>query len=793
LSNIPNPSIDDTSFEILVDTAKKKIPLYSRSWTNYNLADPGITLIELFAWLADNQIYSLDRISDIHFLKFLKLLGVTLQDAESPILYLTINFKTIVQKNEPLILRKGSKFKSKKDSNDIIITTDHDVNLIPSLKVKQIVTFSNFKFQNYKIKEINDSFQETYITSYFYPFGENPRKNNSFYFGFEVKKDNLPNKEATQQISFTFYLYEDDLPQAGVHGIEDEMEYLEEFKSILKWEYLQKEKEEGNNNTNNNNLTWLPLNISHDKTLCFLKTGSITFTFPIFENEMSNAFQYIPHYSDNNNYNLFWIRCTLIENKYSFAPRIMYILPNTVKCTFGNKIIDKLVNRSLRLYDNDSSKSNGLVNQVFEISSKNFLPIVKIESLKVGKEKWSEVDDLDRSKPNDTHYTVDKEKGIFRFGDGENGMVPKRESEIEITFTFGNTANLVIKKNTSFELEDKSTSSNICSNLINGINLLPSTKGKKRENIQDAIIRTRRDLKIPYKVVSSFDCEYIARNTPGLRIGKIKAISSQIHMNTIEVSVIPFDFTQKPLPNEYFLNALRKHLDKHRLITTKILVKKPKYIGIIVQTTVSLKSNNNESENIRKKVYDLLDNLFRPISRKIPGINDIKSDHGTNHNHKHIDTSGWNFGQNVYRSEIIGKIESLEEIDCIYDLDLDAIEDKSSEIEETDFDKSVNFNDYGNDDSISSLTPSFTSTRTTTTNLHRSFVKKEGNIIINDLNLVYLKALDIKIISKLSDRDDTFNLISDSDKLNKRSSRTKDIINRDSSLLKDNKGTDKAA
>jgi hypothetical protein len=769
LSSIPNPSLDDISFEILVETAKKKIPLYSKVWTNHNLADPGITLIELFAWLADNQIYSLDRISDKHYIKFLKLLGITLQDPVCPQLYLTIDLKSLVQKNnESLLLRKGSKFKSR-NSNDIVIETDHDINIISSLKVKKIVTFSNSRFFNHKFRDISENFQKLY-ESYFYPFGENPKVNNCFYLGFDLESSS--EKKEDIQISFTFFLYENDLPPIGFHGDEKDSEYLSELESTLKWEYLKEEKDSS---------SWSPLKISIDDTNSLLKTGSITFSFPKFESEKSNAFRNIPYYNDDNNYKLFWIRCTIIENKYPIAPRIMNVLPNTVKCTFGEKIIDKLRNKSLRLYDNSPFKSNGLVNQLFEVSSKTFLPIITIESLKVDDKEWSEVQDLDRSTAKDTHFTVDKVNGIFRFGDGENGMVPKRGSEIEVKFRFGSTDNLVIRENTNFEITDSKcdSSSNFNSNL-KGLNLLPSSKGKKRETIQDAIIRARRDLKIPYKIVSSADCEYIARNTPGLRIGKVKAMSSPKYQNTIEVSVIPFDFSQKPNASKYFLSIIRKHLDKHRLITTRILVKKPKYIGIIVEVTVSLKSSNNESENIRKKVYDLLDNLFRPINREnAPRMNGSEPNYRTSYHH--LDNSGWNFGQNIYRSELIGKIESLEEIDCIYDLNLDAVEDKSSEIEDkNNFDKSKDFINY---DIYS------TSYLDTTTNFHRSFDKYEGNIIIHDLNLVYLKSLNLRIIPKLSaDKTDFFNVILHSDKLNKISSSTKDLIKRDNSLPKGNTG-----
>ena len=50
---IPTPRLDDRTFKDLVDEAIRLIPQYCPDWTNFNPTDPGITLIELFAWLTE--------------------------------------------------------------------------------------------------------------------------------------------------------------------------------------------------------------------------------------------------------------------------------------------------------------------------------------------------------------------------------------------------------------------------------------------------------------------------------------------------------------------------------------------------------------------------------------------------------------------------------------------------------------------------------------------------------------------------------------------------------------------
>jgi hypothetical protein len=68
-------SLDDRVYADLVDEARSLIPVYDPSWTNHNESDPGITLMEMFAWLAEMQIYALDQITDEHRLTFLRLLN----------------------------------------------------------------------------------------------------------------------------------------------------------------------------------------------------------------------------------------------------------------------------------------------------------------------------------------------------------------------------------------------------------------------------------------------------------------------------------------------------------------------------------------------------------------------------------------------------------------------------------------------------------------------------------------------------------------------------------------------
>jgi hypothetical protein len=79
--SITVPVLDDRSFSQLVSEAKARIPVHTPEWTNLNDSDPGITIIELFAFLTENLLYRSNRIPEANRVKFLTMLGVSLQPA----------------------------------------------------------------------------------------------------------------------------------------------------------------------------------------------------------------------------------------------------------------------------------------------------------------------------------------------------------------------------------------------------------------------------------------------------------------------------------------------------------------------------------------------------------------------------------------------------------------------------------------------------------------------------------------------------------------------------------------
>jgi hypothetical protein len=108
---IPVPVLDDRSFDDLVTEAKARIGVHTPEWTNLNDSDPGITIVETFAFLTENLLYRSNRIPEANRLKFLTMLGISLQPASPANGLVTIsNDRGPLQ--PPLLVAAGSQVRA---------------------------------------------------------------------------------------------------------------------------------------------------------------------------------------------------------------------------------------------------------------------------------------------------------------------------------------------------------------------------------------------------------------------------------------------------------------------------------------------------------------------------------------------------------------------------------------------------------------------------------------------------------------------------------------------------------
>jgi hypothetical protein len=123
------PNLDDRRYIDLVAEALERIPTHSPQWTNYNPSDPGITLVELFAYLADMLLYRINRVTDDNTRKFLKLLNDP--DWETGDLRSEIRKAVLgIRERYRAVTKDDYEFLSTESFNSWLIETKSSVNLV---------------------------------------------------------------------------------------------------------------------------------------------------------------------------------------------------------------------------------------------------------------------------------------------------------------------------------------------------------------------------------------------------------------------------------------------------------------------------------------------------------------------------------------------------------------------------------------------------------------------------------------------------------------------------------------
>ena len=80
---ITPPRLDDRTYQDLLDELLARVPAHTPEWRPTQVGDPGRTLLELFAWLADTMLYRANLIPERQRLAFLQLLGMPMQAARA--------------------------------------------------------------------------------------------------------------------------------------------------------------------------------------------------------------------------------------------------------------------------------------------------------------------------------------------------------------------------------------------------------------------------------------------------------------------------------------------------------------------------------------------------------------------------------------------------------------------------------------------------------------------------------------------------------------------------------------
>ncbi|MBQ7955253.1 MAG: baseplate J/gp47 family protein [Lachnospiraceae bacterium] len=137
---------------------------------------------------------------------------------------------------------------------------------------------------------------------------------------------------------------------------------------------------------------------------------------------------------------------------------------------------------------------------------------------------------------------------------------------------------------------------------IRFVNPMAGTGGRFQETVEDIRKRFVEDMNTPHTAVLCTDYEYLARQVPGLCIAKVHAWMDKVK-NEVQVTVLPAAPEKFPKLSELYKKEIDKWLAERRLLSTRVSVCQPVYQPVMVGGTIYVKPHY---ENCREQIEQVI-------------------------------------------------------------------------------------------------------------------------------------------------------------------------------------------
>jgi predicted phage baseplate assembly protein len=622
---LETPRLDDRTFEDLVQELRRRIPQYTPEWTDHNLSDPGITLIELFAWLTDVMLYRLNRVPDKHYIKLMELIGMRLREPEAAETRVTF-WLSAPQETDIQIPSDTQVATPRTETTPAVIFSTTQNFTVRVAKLSHVMSSeppkSSGKSRTYRsidIRRLEAGFDGAPM------FSAEPKDGDAIYFGFKT------------DLSHHILGLQMDVDTAGGAGIDP-------TRPPYEWQAL---------GSVDPSINWDLCEMDEDGTKGFNVAGLIRLHLPaMVEGEIDGK-------------RAFWVRCRLIEPpknvpQYRRPPLLKELevgsWGGTIPATHSTVVKDEVLGRS-----------DGSPGQIFYLENTPVMPRLADERLLVRisneqEELWTEVSDFAESQPEDRHYVLDSATGEIRFGpvlrqrDGSmkryGAIPPKTAMLVMKKYRYGGGSIGNLQRGA---LSVLNTSIPYVSRVLNR---RPATGGLDREDLDDAKNRVPGFLRSLERAVTSGDYEYLAMAAAPGEIGRVFALQPpNSTLGEVKVLIIPRiqDASAYIEPDALTVDAdvraaVEAYLDERRLLTTRLDVTQPAYYW--VGTRVRLRASDHaDPEKVKEAATQRLFEFINPLT----GGNDGK---------------GWTFGRDLHDSDIIVALQNVPGIDFIRSVEL---------------------------------------------------------------------------------------------------------------------------
>lgn len=404
LPNLPKSDLDDRTFKDLVDECILRIPRYCPEWTNHNPGDPGITFIELFAWLTDQMLLRFNQVPRRNYVAFLELLGIRLKPPAPARTELTF----YLTKAQPAVVKipYATEVATERTETEeaVIFSTDREL-IIGNPQIRHFLTAESpeerptedrlyNRFRN-SANERNYQWENIEET----PVFDQIQPGNCFYLILE------PDRSSEDQS------IEGNVLAITIKGEAATTTGIDPDNPPREWQAWNGEE-------------WQPTILRQEfddrtKGFSFSEITQPSRDRPLEADILLHLPQRWPSENFGTIYRGHWLRCVYkssneLQPRYSSSPRIVGLAVRSLGGAVDASQCIRIENEFLGI-------SNGKAGQVFQLQMKPILERHEGDRIQVvppGEpgQDWQEVPDFADSGADDRHYTIDALNGTVQFG-----------------------------------------------------------------------------------------------------------------------------------------------------------------------------------------------------------------------------------------------------------------------------------------------------------------------------------------------------------------------------------------
>lgn len=611
--SLPAPQLDDRTFQGLVDEAKRMVQQRCPEWTDHNVSDPGITLIETFAYMVDQLVWRLNRVPEKTYIKFLELLGLSLRPPAAA--RTDVTFWLSAELDSDVVVPAGVKVSTPRtEVEGIAFTTTETLTIMPCSR-----TFVATEIENLQVNH-TDTLDNG---APFYAFGRVPNVGDCFYVGLSKA---VPHHAVTIEFG------------CEIEGVGVDPRYppvVWEAWVGSRWEECAVERDEtGGLNRNGEVVLHLPAEHASHAGILRLAAG--------------------------------WVRCRVVQNAewqpaYSASPRI-----HSVRAFTSGASVE-VVNADI-VRDEICGISEAVPGQRFRLQHRPVVPIeggytIDVSALE-GWQEWVQVETFALSGPHDQHAMIEEATGEIVFGpavrepDGtlrHFGAVPEKGAAIRIReYRTGGGRDGNVATGTITELRDNVPFITTVSNRGGALG------GADGETMENAKIRGPLVLQTRHRAVTRDDFEHLAVDA-NPRVARARCVPAGSDGETaggVRVLIVPqiedgpngsIDFGDLA-PSDEVLEAVREYLDDRRVVGTRVVVESAAYVPVSIVARMRAKPRY-DVRKLEQAALKALYTHFHPVRGGTEG-------------------TGWTFGRTVTPGEAYSVLNSVPGVEAVEDVRL---------------------------------------------------------------------------------------------------------------------------